>query len=70
LAHKNTIESTWWHVRAFLNPYNRTGDYNYHPAHCMFAAGCHSENVDQFTKFIGYLAVAPIHKSGQPHSHI
>jgi len=26
-AHTNTIESTWRHVKAFLSPYNRKGDY-------------------------------------------
>jgi hypothetical protein len=55
-AHTNTIESTWRHVMAFLNPYNRVEDYIYHLAHYMFAAGCRSQNVDQFTKFIGIVA--------------
>jgi hypothetical protein len=48
-AHTNTIGSTWWHVKAFLKPYNRMGDYNYHLAHYTFAAVCWSDNVDQFT---------------------
>ena len=52
----NTIESTWRHVKAFLNPYNRMGDYIYHLAHYMLAAECRSNNVDQFTKFIGIVA--------------
>jgi hypothetical protein len=39
-------------VAAFLNPYNRTGDYIYQPTHYMFAAGCRSD-VEQFNKFIG-----------------
>jgi len=52
----NTIESTQRHVKAFLNPYNRMEDYIYHLAHYMFAAGCRSENVDQFTKFIDIVA--------------
>jgi hypothetical protein len=44
-AHTNTIESTWRHVKAFLNPYNRV-DYIYHLAHYMIAAGYRSENLD------------------------
>jgi hypothetical protein len=55
-VHKNTIESTWQHVKAFLNPYNRMGKYICHLAHYIFAAGCCSENVDQFAKFIGIVA--------------
>jgi len=43
------------HVKAFLNPYNRIRGYIYHLA-CMFAAVCRSDNVDQFTKFIGIVA--------------
>ena len=37
-AHTNTVESTWRHVKTFLSPYNRKGDYIHHLAHCMFAA--------------------------------
>jgi hypothetical protein len=51
-VHTNTIESTWRHVKAFLNPYNRVDDYIYHLAHYMFAAECRSENVNHFTNFI------------------
>ena len=51
-AHTNTIESTWRHVKAFLNPNNRMGDNIYHLAHNMFPAGCLSENADQFIKFV------------------
>jgi hypothetical protein len=32
------------------------GDYLCHLAHHLFAAGCRSENVDQFTKFIDIVA--------------
>jgi hypothetical protein len=46
----------WWHVKACLNPYNRVGDYIYYLAHYMFAAGCLSNNMDYFTKFIGFVA--------------
>jgi len=31
-AHTKTIESTWQHVKEFLNPYNRMVDYIYHLA--------------------------------------
>ena len=55
-AHTNKIESTWRHVKAFFNPYNQVEDYICHLAHYMFAAGCQSQNVDQFTKFIGIVA--------------
>ena len=50
-----TRESTR-HVKVFLSPYNRLGGYIYNLAHYMFAAGCLSDNVDQFTKFIGIVA--------------
>ena len=55
-AHINTIQSTWRHVRAFLNPYNRGGDYVYHLAQYMFMVRCKAENVDEFTKFIQIVA--------------
>jgi uncharacterized protein (DUF2235 family) len=51
-THTNTIESMWRRVKAFLSLYNRTGDYIYHLAHCMFAVRCRAEKVDQFTKFV------------------
>ena len=50
--HAKTIDSTWRHVKAFLNPYNRKGEYILHLAQYMFAARCRNENVDQFTKFL------------------
>jgi hypothetical protein len=50
------IKSTWRQVKEFLNPYNRMGDYNYHLAHYMFAAGCRSDNMDHFTNLIGFVA--------------
>ena len=55
-AHSNTIESTWRHVKAFLGPYNRKGDYVHHLAHYMFAASCRAEKVDQCTKFLHLVA--------------
>jgi transposase-like protein len=55
-AHTNTIESTWRHVNAYLNPYNRKGDYIYHLAHYMFVAKCRAEKVRPFTKFLHLVA--------------
>jgi hypothetical protein len=42
--------------QAFLNTYNRIGDYIYHLAHYMFAERCRCEYMDQFTKFIDLVA--------------
>jgi hypothetical protein len=55
-------------VKAFPNPYNRMGNYTHHIAHYTFAAGCRTDNVDQFTKFIGIVATTdciatpPLHR--------
>jgi hypothetical protein len=51
-AHTNTVESTWRHVKAYLDPYNTKGDYIYYLAHYMFAARCRAGNVNPFTKFL------------------
>jgi len=51
-ACSNTIASTWCHVKAFLSPYNRKGDYIHHLAHYMFAVRCRAEKMDQFTRFL------------------
>jgi hypothetical protein len=51
-ANTNTIESTWRHVKAFLVPYNRKGDYIHHLAQYMFVARCRVEKVDQITKLL------------------
>jgi hypothetical protein len=51
-AHTNTIESTWRHVKAFLNPFNRQADYIDSLAHYMFQAKCRELGVGQFTAFI------------------
>jgi hypothetical protein len=51
-AHTNTIESTWCHLKAYLSPYNRKGDYIYHFAQYMFAVRCRAEKVIPFTKFL------------------
>ena len=55
-AHTNTIDRTWRHVKAFLSPYNRKGEYTHHLAHYMFSARCRAEKVDQFTKFLHLVA--------------
>jgi transposase-like protein len=66
-AHTNTIESTWRHVKAFLNPYNRQTDYVYTLAEYMFHARCRAQGVDAFNAFIklaadiDWSAVAPLH---------
>jgi hypothetical protein len=39
-----------------MDPYNCMGDYNYHLAHYMLAAGCRSDNVGHFTKSTGIVA--------------
>jgi len=51
-AHINTIQSTWCHVKAYLNRYTKKKDYIYDLAQYMFTASCRAENVDEFTKFI------------------
>jgi hypothetical protein len=55
-ANTKIIESTGRHVKAFLGPYNRNGDYIHHLAHYMFAARCRAEKADQFTKFLHLIA--------------
>ena len=47
----NHIESTWCRVKAFLRPYNRQEDYEYHLANYIFAARCNALGVSQFTRF-------------------
>jgi transposase-like protein len=51
-AHTNIIASTWRHVKAFLNPYNRMGENIYNLAHYMFLAGCHNQKAEHFTSFV------------------
>jgi hypothetical protein len=69
-VHANTIESTWRHVKAFLSPYNRKGDYIYHLAHYKFEARRRAERVDEFTKFLHLAATttwcicSPLSESG------
>ena len=56
-AHINTIHSTFGHVKAYLNAYNRKKDYIYDLAQYMFTARCRAENVDEFTKFIHIVSI-------------
>jgi len=65
-AHTNTIESTWRHVKAFLSPYNKKGDYILHLAHYMFAVRCRTEKVDQFTKFLHLVATIDLSECPTP----
>ena len=53
-AHTNTIENTWRHVKAFLNPYNRQGVLHFpsRPVHIW----CRSRNVDHFSLFLHIVA--------------
>jgi hypothetical protein len=44
-GHTNTIDCTWRHVKAFLRPYHRLEDYEFHLAHYMFAARCKAQEV-------------------------
>jgi hypothetical protein len=39
-----------------INPYDRMGDYIYRLGHYIFAATSRCENLDQFTKFIEFVA--------------
>ena len=55
-AHTNTIESAWCHVKAFLSPYNRKGEYIHHLVHYMFAPRCRAEKVNQFTQVLRLVA--------------
>ena len=58
-ARTNILESTWRHIKAFHNPYNRMGDNIYHLAQYLFAEGCRTEKAEQFTMFMGI--------AGEPH---
>jgi hypothetical protein len=55
-AHTNTIDSTWRTVKAFLGPYNRGEDYEYHLAHYMFAKRCKGHGLSPFIHFLNLLA--------------
>jgi len=65
-AHTNTIESTWRHVKASLNPYNRKGEVCYIGAlaEFMFRRRCKAEDVQPFCKFMEI--VAAIDWSAEP----
>jgi len=64
--HTNTIDSTWRHVKAFLGPYNRKGDYIHYLAHYMFATRCRAEKVDHFTKFLHFVAKVDVSECPTP----
>jgi hypothetical protein len=51
----DTIDGSWRHVRAFLNPYNRMGDNIYDMAHSFFFFSCGLPIRERgpVTKFIG-----------------
>jgi hypothetical protein len=51
-AHTNTIESTWKHVKATLNPYNRRVPYDFFLADYTFRQKCKAEGIRQFCKFM------------------
>ena len=54
--HTNTIEGTWRDVKAFLRPYNRQEDYEFHLAHYMFAARCKAQAISPFSQFLAIVA--------------
>jgi len=45
-----------YRLKAFLRPYNRQEDYEYHLAHYMFAARFNALDVSQFTHFLAIAA--------------
>jgi transposase-like protein len=51
-AYTNTTESTWRTVKAFLGPYNRREDYEYHLEHYLFAKSCKVHGVSPFIHFL------------------
>lgn len=55
-AHTNTIDNMIRYIRASFNPYNRDGDYTFHLALYLFADHCRSENVNQITKLLHFVA--------------
>jgi transposase-like protein len=65
-VHTNSINNTWRHVKAFLGPYNRKGNYIHYLAHCMSAASCRAEKVDQFTKFLHFDATVDVSECPTP----
>ena len=64
--HTNTIECTWCHVKAFLGPYHRQKDYEFHLAHYMFVVRCKAQGVSQFTQFLP----SPHPLTGPPAHHL
>jgi transposase-like protein len=55
-AHTNTIESTWRHMKAVMNPYNRKCSHMYCLAEYMLRKKCESEGRDPFTNFMDVVA--------------
>jgi transposase-like protein len=55
-AHTNTIESTWKHVKATMNPYNRKVSYEYLVADYVFRRKCKAEDIHTFCKFMETVA--------------
>jgi transposase-like protein len=55
-AHTNTIEATWKHVKAAMNPYNRNVAYGYFLADYMFRKKCKAEDIHPFCKFMEIVA--------------
>jgi hypothetical protein len=39
-------------IKAFLEPYLRQKDYEFHLAHNMFVANCKAQRESQFTQFL------------------
>jgi hypothetical protein len=57
LAHTNTIESTWRHIKVLMNPYNRKSDHSYVLADYTFRKRCEAERVEPFCKFMDIVAI-------------
>jgi hypothetical protein len=55
-AHTNTIECTWKHVKATLNPYNRKVAFEFFLADYMFQQKCKAEGIRPFCKFMEIVA--------------
>jgi len=55
-AHTNTIQGTWRSLKAFLGPYNRREDYEFHLAHYMFVARCKAKPVPPYLQFLRLVA--------------
>jgi hypothetical protein len=56
LAHTNTTESTWRHIKVLMNPYNHKLDHSYVLGEYMFRKRCEAEGVEPFCKFMDIVA--------------